>query len=71
VKKTGMKFPAHLRTTPKVWRQLKRQQWKLVLNALDDFHNGSAFTPVGHDLYDLQRLAERIRQDLRGPWVNW
>jgi hypothetical protein len=70
-RKSRYKFPKHLRTTPREWRQVKRQQWKQVLNALDTFYTGSAYTPVGHDLHDLKQLATRIGADLRGDWISW
>lgn len=65
------RIPKHLGCTPEAWRQEKRQQWKLVMNALDDFTRGCAYTPTHHDLFELQKLAKRIKEDLAGEWVAW
>lgn len=66
------RFPTkHLCTTPKAWRQGKRQQWKLLMNALDTFKYGCAYTPVFPDLYELEKLAIRIQGDLKGEWIAW
>ncbi len=65
-------YPAkHLGVPVKQWRQSKRQEWKLLMNALSTFTYGCAYTPVHHDLYELQKLATRIADDLEGEWVAW
>ena len=65
------KFPQHLHSTPDEWRQKKRQEWKLVMNALQDFEWGAGYVPVTADLYQLSRLARRIAEDLEGDWIAW
>lgn len=73
MKRTGRPFPAkHLRQPhAKAWRQKKRQEWKLLMNALDTFIYGCAYTPVHADLYELQKLAIRIHEDMQGEWIAW
>lgn len=65
------RFPKHLETTPKVWRQTKRQEWRAVVNAVNTFHLGTAYTPVGCDFLDLLRLVERMTEDMQGEWIAW
>jgi hypothetical protein len=65
------RYPKHLGVPAKVWRQKKRQEWKLLMNALDSFTSGCAYTPVHSDLYELQKLATRIEDDLKGEWIAW
>lgn len=69
--KKKSRFPLHLDSTPEEWRQKKRQEWKLLVNALRDFEWGAGFTPVGADLHQLQRLVLRMEEDLQGEWVAW
>jgi hypothetical protein len=66
------RFPStHLRCTEREWRQKKRQEWKLLVNALNTFQWGAAYTPVHADLHDLEKLARRILEDLEGDWIAW
>lgn len=66
------RFPAkHLGMTVGQWRQQKRQEWKTVRNAIQTFTFGSAYTPVHPDLYELEKLATRISEDLEGDWIAW
>lgn len=70
--RTPHRFPAkHLKTTPKAWRQMKRQEWKQVMNALETFYLGCAYTPVSADLHEVQRLVRRMSDDLEGEWIAW
>jgi hypothetical protein len=41
------------------------------MNALDLFTYGSAYTPVGHDLYEMQKAADRIKEAMAEDWVCW
>jgi hypothetical protein len=61
----------HLGVPVGQWRQKKRQEWKLLMNALSTFTYGCAYTPTHQDLYELQKLAVRIEEDLQGNWVAW
>ena len=53
------------------WRLKKRQEWRVVMNALSVFDYGCAYTPAGNDLYELQRSANRIAEALDSDWVCW
>ena len=65
-------FPTkHLGGTANDWRQKKRQEWKLVVNAVQTFEYGCAYTPTHADLYELQKLARRISEDLEDEWIAW
>jgi hypothetical protein len=65
-------YPAeYLGGTAHEWRQMKRQEWKAVLDALSRFEVGSAYTPAGADLYYLRREADRIWDNLQGEWIAW
>lgn len=66
-----LRFPQHLNSTPDEWRQKKRQEWKLVMNALKDFEWGAGFTPANTDFYHIQRLVRRVEEDLQGEWIAW
>ena len=65
------RFPKHLGSTPDEWRRKKRQEWKLVMNALQDFEWGAGYVPVTADLYQLSHLSRRIAEDLEGDWIAW
>lgn len=62
---------AHLQMPIEEWRLKKRQQWRALMNALDLFTYGSAYTPVGHDLYEMQKAADRIKDAMAEDWVCW
>lgn len=65
-------FPAaHLGCSEDVWRQKKRQQWNDVVRAVNAFEYGSAYTPAGNDLFELQRRLRSIADALEGDWVAW
>lgn len=61
----------HLRMTIEDWRLKKRQEWRAVMSALELFTFGSAYTPTGNDLYELQRSADRIARAMKDDWVCW
>jgi 3-polyprenyl-4-hydroxybenzoate decarboxylase len=61
----------HLQMPFEEWRTKKRQQWRALMNALDLFTYGSAYTPVGHDLYEMQKAADRIKEAMAEDWVCW
>jgi hypothetical protein len=61
----------HLRMSIEDWRAKKRQEWRTVMSALDLFAYGSAYTPAGNDLYELQKAADRIREAMVEDWVCW
>lgn len=61
----------HLGMTIEDWRLKKRQQWRAVMNALSLFNFGSAYTPTGNDLYELQKSADRINEAMAEDWVCW
>ena len=65
------RFPKHLGATADEWRQKKRQEWKRLMHALDEYQHGAAYTPNGDDLHALQRCARRIEEDLEGDWIAW
>ena len=62
---------AHLQMSIADWRLKKRQQWQAVMNALDLFGYGSAYTPTGNDFYELQKSADRIATAMKRDWVCW
>ena len=49
----------------------KRAEWQAVMTALETFTVGSAYTPAGRDLVELQRLAEEIGEAMGEDWVGW
>ena len=53
------------------WRQKKRQEWKDILNAIDRFNVGCAYTPAHRELYEVQRIMRRITEDMAHDWVSW
>ena len=53
------------------WQAKKLAEWEAVMTALESFTIGSAYTPAGRDLVDLQRLAEEIDDAMGGVWVGW
>jgi hypothetical protein len=61
----------HLRMPIAEWRLKKRQEWRVVMNALALFTYGCGYTPAGNDLYELQRAADRINAALDADWVCW
>lgn len=61
----------HLGMSIEDWRLKKRQQWHVVMNALNLFTYGSAYTPTGNDLYELQKSADRIKEAMEEDWVCW
>lgn len=66
-------FPAHLSMdTPEEWRSLKRTQWREVMQALDRYNYGSAYTPSQSPLHDLQRLARQVTEAIEAEgWIAW
>lgn len=62
---------SHLRMPIAEWRLKKRQEWRSVMSALSVFNYGSAYTPTGNDLFELQRAAERIKEAMAEDWVCW
>lgn len=61
----------HLRMSIEDWRAKKRQEWRQVLNALDLFTYGCAYTPAGNDLYEMQKAADRVKESMEEDWVCW
>ncbi len=61
----------HLGMTIEDWRVKKRQEWRAVMDAIRRFDFGSAYTPVGHDLFDVHRAVNRINDTLDVDWVCW
>jgi hypothetical protein len=66
-------FPADLaRSTPEEWRELKRQEWREVMLALETYEFGSGFTPAQAALDRLLLLARQIDQAVTAAdWVAW
>ena len=65
-------FPAHLGTTPKEWRALKRTEWREVMQAIARYELGSAFCPAGNALYHLGKLAYQVDEALKpNDWIAW
>ena len=65
-------FPPHLQSTPEAWRDLKRQEWREVMAALERFRYGSAFTPEANAQYRLWRLSQQIADAVNAKgWVAW
>lgn len=62
---------AHLGMPIAEWRLKKRQQWRTVMNAINLFAYGSAYTPTGNDFYELQKSADRIKESMSDDWVCW
>lgn len=62
---------AHLQMSVEDWRTRKRQQWRVILNAVDLFTYGSAYTPVGADLYEMTKAMNRISVEMEDDWVCW
>jgi hypothetical protein len=62
---------AHLGMPIADWRLKKRQQWRVVLNALRLFEFGAAYAPVGNDLYEMRKAADRIMESMEQDWVCW
>ena len=66
-----LRTEAHLGMPFDEWRLKKRQQWKAVINALDLFTYGCAYTPAGNDLFEMQKAADRINEIMAVDWVSW
>lgn len=64
-------FPAHLSSTPQEWRNLKRTEWKEVMQAISRYQHGCAYAPAGNALYHLGKLAQQIDEALEGDWIVW
>lgn len=64
-------FPAHLHTTSDAWRDLKRQEWREVMAALERYNYGSAYTPEQAALYQVQKLSLQVEEALSMNWVAW
>lgn len=71
--RTKRKFPAHLDVdTPEEWRALKRTEWKEVMQALERYGYGAAYTPAHSALYHLEKLAQQIDEALQvDKWIAW
>lgn len=61
----------HLRMSIEDWRLKKRQEWWAVVHALELFSYGSAYTPTGNDLYEMEKAANRIKESMADDWVCW
>jgi len=65
-------FPAHLQSTPKKWRALKRQEWREVMAAFRQFQYGAAYVPAGPMLYKITRLLQEMEEEMnRKDWIAW
>lgn len=72
------KLPAHIPGTVEQWRRRKRREFRKVLQALNEFRAGVAYTPayVGVEnnrfvnRWDrLEREVQWMREQLRGNWA--
>lgn len=61
----------HLRMTIEDWRLKKRQEWRAVKHAVSLFDFGSAYTPAGNDLYEIQKAVKRISESMDADWICW
>ena len=68
-KPLSTQLPSGWKGTPEEWRASKRGEWQLVVRALDKFEWGSAYVPVGDDLFQVQRAVCRITEALSEDWV--
>ena len=64
-------FPSHLGTTPEEWRNKKRTEWREVMQAIERYEYGSAYTPANSALYHLHKLAYQISDALEPTWEVW
>jgi hypothetical protein len=64
-------FPAHLSSSPEEWRRIKRTEWMEVMQALDRYRFGAAYTPANAALWHLGRLAQQVEDALDRDWVAW
>jgi hypothetical protein len=67
------RFPAHLRVdTPEEWRALKRTEWREVMQALERYGYGAAFTPAAAALWEVQKAAQQVREAIEADgWIAW
>ena len=66
-------FPAHLRCdTQDEWRALKRTEWREVVQAVERYNYGSAYTPAYGALYEMQRAMRQVTEAIEAPdWIAW
>jgi hypothetical protein len=76
------RLPAYLRKrfryldvcTARQWRALKRRQFKFVLEALDNYRHGCAFTsPRAYAAFKhMAQAADEVSRELKGDaWTGW
>ncbi len=70
-KRKRLSTEAHLRMPIAEWRAKKRTEWKHLMAALSLFTYGSAYTPAGNDLFEIQKAADRISESMKDEWVCW